>query len=94
MTYNEIIAEVAESLDLPFKFVDKTYRAYWKAILEHISSMPLKTEMTEEEFNMLQPNVNIPSIGKLYVTFDKYKRVRKQDEIINEKLKAKKDAQN
>ena len=43
---------------------------------------------------MLQPNLNIPSIGKLYVTFDKYKRVRKQDEIINEKLKEKKNAQN
>lgn len=94
MNYNSIIEEVAESLDLPIDFVDKTYRAYWKAIKQHVTSIELKKDMSEEEFGKLQPNVNIPSIGKLYVTFDRYKKLRRQTEIINEKIKNKKNAQN
>ena len=80
MTYDEIIAEVSGKLGLPKGFVDKTYRAYWKAVREHIESLPLKEDLTDEEFNKLQPNVNIPSIGKLNVTLERYKKVR--DKVI------------
>lgn len=75
MTYKEIIAKVAGDLGLPKRLVDKTYRAYWKAVREHISSLPLKEDLTDEEFMKLQPNVNIPSIGKLYVTLNRYHRI-------------------
>jgi len=75
MTYKEIIAKVAGDLGLPKRLVDKTYRAYWKAVREHISSLPLKEDLTDEEFMKLQPNVNIPSIGKLYATLDRYHRI-------------------
>ena len=75
MTYKEIIAKVAGDLGLSKRLVDKTYRAYWKAVREHISSLPLKEDLTDEEFMKLQPNVNIPSIGKLYVTLNRYHRI-------------------
>lgn len=75
MSYEEIIASVAESTGLSKTLVDRTYKAYWKAVREHIKSLPLKDDLDEEEFNALKPNVNIPSIGKLYVPFDKYKRI-------------------
>ena len=81
MTYDEIISKVASESGLPIAFVNKVYKAYWRAIKEHISSIPLKKELTDEEFMRLQPNVNIPSIGKLHVTLDRYKKKRKEYKI-------------
>ena len=77
MTYDEIIAEVAASTGLSKTITNKIYRAYWKAVRQHITSLPLKEDLTEEEFLKLQPNVNIPSIGKLYVSLKRYQRVKK-----------------
>lgn len=77
MTYEEIIAKVADSTGLSKHFVNKTYKAYWRAVKEHIAALPLKQDLTEEEFLELQPNVNIPSIGKLYVTLGGYKKIKK-----------------
>ena len=76
MTYDEIIVKVAGDLGLPKTLVDRTYRAYWRTIREHITSLPLKEDLTDEEFMKLKPNVNIPSIGKLYVTLDRYRRMK------------------
>lgn len=87
MTYKEIVAEISVRLNLPKGLVDKTYKAYWRAVREHIESLPLKEELTDEEFLKLQPNVNIPSIGKLYVTLDRYKAMK----AVNRKLKQKKN---
>lgn len=72
----EIIRKVARELNLPEKLVDSTYMAYWRVIREHMASMPFKDNLTDEEFNALQPNVNIPSIGKFYVTLDRYRVLR------------------
>lgn len=73
----EIIKKVASELGLPEKLVERTYSAYWRALREYISSRPFKEDLTEEEFNAMQPNVNIPAIGKLYVTYDRYKSMKK-----------------
>jgi hypothetical protein len=83
MNYDEIISKVADSQGLPKRVVDKSYRAFWKVIREHITALPLKSELTDEEFLSLQPNVNIPSIGKLYVTLDRYKRMKRLYEKFN-----------
>lgn len=88
MTYKEIIADISVKLNLPKGLVDKTYRAYWRAVREHIESLPLKEELTDEEFLKLQPNVNIPSIGKLYVTLERYRAMK----MFNKKLIQKKNA--
>jgi hypothetical protein len=76
MTYKEIVREVSKETGLTQKFVNKVYRAYWKAIRQHICSLPLMEDLSDEEFLKLQPNVNIPSIGKLNVTLDRYKLVK------------------
>ena len=88
MTYGEIIGEVAKSLGLDKNFVDKVYKSYWRAVREHIEELPLKEDLSEEEFMKLQPNVNIPSIGKLYVTLDIYKGIKKKYNIIKLKKNA------
>lgn len=80
----EIVNEVSKNTGLSRDIVDKTYKAYWKAIREHIASLPLKDDLTDEEFLKLKPNINIPSIGKLYVTLDKYKRMKKMFKLKSE----------
>lgn len=64
--------------------VDRTYKAYWKMVREHISNLPLKEDLTDMQFQKLQPNVNIPSLGKLCVTLDRYKGVKKKYKRIKE----------
>ena len=73
MTYEEIISRVSTETGLPSRLVDKTYKSYWRAIREHIKSLPLKKELTDEEFMQIRPNINLPSLGKLNVTLDRYR---------------------
>lgn len=87
MTYDEIVLEVSERLGLSKELVNKTYKAYWKSVKDHITSMPLKKDLLDEEFMKLQPNVNIPSLGKFCVTLDRYKALKKG--FNNNKLKEK-----
>lgn len=76
MTYEEAVAEIAKSLGLSVTLVDRIYKAYWKAIREHISSLPLKEDLTDEEFLSYKANVNVPSLGKFHVTLDEYKKAK------------------
>lgn len=76
MTYQEIINKVSGDLEMPPDTVNKVYKAYWKYIRDTIQELPLKDDLTEEKFLMLRPNFNIPSIGKLTCTYDRYKKVK------------------
>lgn len=78
MTYDEIVSEVAGSTGLSKKMVDKIYKLYWKSVREYIKSLPLKGDLTDEEFMKLKPNVNIPSLGKFYVSLDRYKKLKER----------------
>lgn len=84
MTYDEIIERVAESTGLHKTFVNKVYRAYWRAVREYMEALPLKEDLTDEEFQSLRPNVNIPAIGKFYVTLERYKNKKKYYKINTE----------
>lgn len=75
MTYKDIIKKVAKETGLSEYIIDKTYRAYWKAVKEHVENLPLKDSLAEEEFCQLKVNINIPSIGKLTLPKDRYKRM-------------------
>lgn len=94
MTYDEIVVKVAKDLGLSKTLVDRTYKSYWKVIREHIKSLPLKENLTDEEFLKLQPNVNIPSIGKLYVTLDRYRNMKKKEKYRLERLENYRNAEN
>lgn len=80
MTYDDIVTKIALELNLSEDLVERTYKAYWKVLKEHITSLPLKQDLSEEEFLKLRPNVNIPSIGKMTVTLDRYKKMKKSQE--------------
>jgi len=82
--YENAVSKIAGELSLPKSFVDKVYRSYWKAVKEHITALPLKDDLTDEEFGKLQPNVNIPSIGKLYITSERYRWCKNKFEYIRQ----------
>lgn len=84
--YNEIISKVASELGIPGEDVDRTYKAYWSFIRHSLTSLMLKTELTEEDFNKLRTSVNVPSLGKFSCTYENYIRIRKRLKYIN-KLK-------
>ena len=78
MTYPEIVQHVSQETRIPPEIVDKTNKAYWLYIRNSVQELPLKEDMTEAEFLKLKPNFNIPSLGKLTCTYDRYKGVKEK----------------
>ena len=83
MNYQDAIDHVANKLELPTEVVKEAYESYWKYIRCTISELPLKDDLSEEEFNKLRTNFNIPSIGKLSCTYSRYKAIKDRYKYIN-----------
>ena len=78
----DIILSVSKNLGISPDVVEKVYKAYWLYIKTTIEALPLKEDLTEEEFSKLRTNVNIPSLGKLSCTLDKYKGTKSRFKLI------------
>lgn len=72
---DEIYERVAVKLNLPIKVVELAYLSYWRFIRTTIKDLPLKDNLSEEEFSKLRTNFNIPSLGKLNCTYDRITRL-------------------
>ena len=83
MKYSDIISKVSEELNLPRELVENTYKAYWIFIRDTVEKLPLKTELTQSEYMNLRTNINIPSLGKLNCTYNRYVGIRNRFNIIN-----------
>ena len=77
-----IILNASRTLKISPDVVEKVYKAYWSFIKETIQALPLKDNLSEEEFSTLKTNFNVPSLGKLTCTLDKYNRVKKRFKLI------------
>lgn len=77
-----IILSVSKDLGISPDVVEKVYRAYWLYIKTTIEALPLKEDLTEEEFLKLRTNFNIGSLGKLFVTYKHYVGVKKRFEYL------------
>ena len=82
MNYPDIIGKVSQEMGLPPEVVDTAYKSYWKFIKQTIQSLPLKDDISEEDFTKLRTNFNIPSLGKLTCTFDRVVGVKKRFKYI------------
>ena len=82
MNYPDIIGKVSQEMDIPPEVVDTAYKSYWKFIKQTIQSLPLKDDISEEDFTKLRTNFNIPSLGKLTCTFDRMMGVKKRFKYI------------
>lgn len=90
MTYQEILKKVSQEMDIPLDVVKRAYESYWVFIREQISNLPLKSDLSEEEFSRLRTNFNIPSLGKLSCTYERLLKVKKSFQIIKQKIECKK----
>lgn len=78
----DIYNDVSRTLGLSPDVVEKVYKSYWKFIKATIQGLPLKEDLTKEEFSKLKINFNVPSLGKLNCTLDKYKGIKKRFKLI------------
>lgn len=83
MSYQEILKRVSKELNLPLKVVKKAYESYWLFIRQSITDLPLREDLSEEDFNKLRSNFNIPSLGKLTCTYERMKGVKERFKYIN-----------
>lgn len=82
MNYPDIIGKISQEMDIPLEVVDIAYKSYWKFIKQTIQSLPLKDDISEEEFAKLRTNFNIPSLGKMTCTFDRMVGVKRKFKYI------------
>ena len=82
MNYPDIIGKVSQEMGLLPEVVGTAYKSYWKFIKQTIQSLPLKDDISEEDFTKLRTNFNIPSLGKLTCTFDRMMGVKKRFKYI------------
>lgn len=82
MNYPNILGKVSEELNLPIEVVDKTYKAYWSCIRNHIQALPLMEDINEEQFSKLHTNFNIPSLGKLYCTYEQVLNAKNRYQLL------------
>ena len=82
MDYKDLITQISKELSLPYKVVDKVYKSYWRFIRDTIQNLPLKENLTEEDFQKLRTNFNIPSLGTLSCTYDRVKGVKERYKYI------------
>ena len=83
MTLNEIITKVSTELNLPEDLVKKTYSEYWSYIRNTIEDLPLKDNLTQTDFSELRTNINVPSLGKINCTYERYMGMKERFNIIN-----------
>ena len=86
MSYIEIVKRISQELDIPYEVVNFAYRSYWEFIRNTIKNLDLNSINTEEEFNKLRTNFNVPSLGKLVCTYDKFCSIRRRKDYLK-KLK-------
>lgn len=88
---DEIYAKVAADMGIPIEVVRAAYLSQWQFIRNTIEALPLKEELSEEEFNQLRTSFNLPSLGKIYTTRDKVQRTKRKIDYLRALLKDAKD---
>lgn len=92
MKLDKIYKEVSDELGLDIDDVKNAYNSYWEFFRNCMSALPLKEDLTEEEFSKLRASFNIPSIGKFYCNYDRYRRMKnklkKTIDVKNKKMYA------
>ena len=84
INYLDAVNKVSKELSISREVIDKTYKAFWLFVNQSIQSLPLKTNLSKEDFAKLRTNFNIPSLGKLTCTYDRMLGVKKKYELIKQ----------
>lgn len=87
LTMLNLYKQVAEEMNIPVEVVKEAYLSYWKFIRKTIQELPLKDDLSEEEFAKLRTNFNIVSLGKLSCDYDRYVKLKLREKYKNAKSK-------
>jgi hypothetical protein len=74
---NKIYKEIASDLGLNESDIKDVFKYTWEFIRKKIEELPLKEDLTEEEFNNLKTTFMLPEIGKLGCDYNTYRSIRK-----------------
>lgn len=77
-TLKRIIKLVSLETQISESTVEVAYRLYWKFIQESLEQIPVKEIKTQEEFDTYNTSINLPSLGKIFITFDKIEKQRRR----------------
>lgn len=86
-----IYADVSDELNIPPEVIEKAYKSFWEFLRNKIEELPLKEDLTEEEFDKLRTNFNIPSLGKMGCIYGRYRALKDGYKVYK---KLKEDAEN
>lgn len=78
MISNKILEQVSKDLNIPLEVVNTAYNSFWKFIRSKISELPLKEDLSKEEFSKLRSNFNIPSLGKMACTYERMQIIQQR----------------
>lgn len=78
MIYQKLLKKASDSLNLPEEVINVAYKSYWQFIRSTIQNLPLKEVSSEEQFSKLRVSFNLPSLGKLFCSWDKIQKVRRK----------------
>lgn len=93
-TLQKILRKVSNDTKIPLEVTTSAYRSFWGFIKTTIEALPIKEVETEEEFNNLRTSFNIPSIGKLYSSWDRICRMRTRYQYAQKIIEKKKNEKN
>lgn len=92
MKLDAAIKKVSEELGIPEEVCHRAYMYAWKFIYEHAETPVLSIDTPIEEFKQARMNFNMPSLGKLYITEDKFNKVNRKF-LYAQELRKKKHAE-
>lgn len=75
----ETIKNLSEELSLSKETVLGAYKLYYKFIKNKIEELPLKEDLTPEEFDKLRTNFNVPGLGKFICTNKRYYNIKEKN---------------
>lgn len=78
MDISKIYEQVSRETGASSRVVENVFKSYWLFLKDRIEKLPFEKTLDEEEFNRLSTSFNIPSIGKLYCTYEDYRRIKER----------------
>lgn len=82
MIIDDSLKKIFKLVSLETKISESTievmYRLYWRFIKEKLESVPLREVLNKEEFKKHKTSINMPSLGKIFVSYEKYEGLAKR----------------
>lgn len=68
----KVLNDLSKKLGITPNEVFDIYKTHWMFIKEKIEELPLKDHIDDDSFSKLRTNFNIPKLGKINCTLQRY----------------------